>query len=141
MLRWWGFEDESGTRAHRSQVAFSSSSTDAFIAGFESPLRTGRSVVLVASNQPAGLAQVMDALLDADVIVVGGGLAGLVAARTSPSLQVNVTRVDIQGVTVACIHVPKAQSEVATQAGVYVRRRIKHDGTPECVPRLHTVRL
>ncbi len=64
------------------------------------------------------------------------GLAGLVAARTSPSLQVDVMHVDIQGVTVACIHVPKARSEVATQAGVYVRRRIKHDGTPECVPML-----
>jgi ATP-dependent DNA helicase RecG len=64
------------------------------------------------------------------------GLAGLVAARTSPSLQVDVTPVDMDGMTVACIHVPKTQGEVATQAGVYVRRRIKHDGTPECVPML-----
>lgn len=73
--------------------------------------------------------------LHADHILLSG-LAGLVAARTSPSLQVDVTCVDIQGVTVACIHVPKAQGEVATQAGVYARRRIKHDGTPECVPML-----
>lgn len=64
------------------------------------------------------------------------GLAGLVAARTSPSLQVDVQPVDIDGVRVARIRVPKAHGEVATQAGVYVRRRIKHDGTPECVPML-----
>ena len=69
------------------------------------------------------------------------GLAGLVAARTSPSLQVDVVPVDIGGVRVARIAVPKATGEVATQAGVYVRRRIKHDGTPECVPMLPHERI
>lgn len=64
------------------------------------------------------------------------GLAGLVAARTSPSVSVTVSSVKVGGVTVACIKVPKAQSEVSTQSGVYLRRRIKHDGTPECVPML-----
>jgi ATP-dependent DNA helicase RecG len=42
---------------------------------------------------------------------------------------------------VAKITVPKAQGEVATQAGVYVRRRIKHDGMPECVPMLPHERI
>lgn len=69
------------------------------------------------------------------------GLAGLVAARTSPSLQVDVQAVDIQGVRVACISVPKAQGEVATTAGLSLRRRIKHDGTPECVPMLPHERI
>lgn len=69
------------------------------------------------------------------------GLAGLVAARTSPSLQVVVTPVDIDGVRVARIVVPKAQGEVATQAGLYVRRRIKQDGKPECVPMLPHERI
>ena len=69
------------------------------------------------------------------------GLTGMVAARTSPSLQVDVESVDIDGVRVARIRVPKANSEVATQAGVYVRRRIKHDGTPECVPMLPHERI
>ncbi len=64
------------------------------------------------------------------------GLAGMVAARTSPSVNVTVSSVNVGGVTVACIKVPKAQGEVATQSGVYLRRRIKHDGTPECVPML-----
>jgi len=64
------------------------------------------------------------------------GLAGMVAARTSPSLSVEATAVELNGVTVAHIHVPKAQSEVATTSGVYLRRRLKHDGTPECIAML-----
>ena len=69
------------------------------------------------------------------------GLVGLVAARTSPALQVDVESVDVAGLKVARIRVPKAPSEVATQAGVYLRRRIKHDGTPECVPMLPHERI
>ncbi|MGE6660908.1 ATP-binding protein [Pseudomonas sp. NPDC077408] len=64
------------------------------------------------------------------------GLAGMVAARTSPSLNVQAEAVDMDGVTVARIQVPKAQGEVATTSGVYLRRRLKHDGTPECVAML-----
>lgn len=64
------------------------------------------------------------------------GLPGLVAARTSPSLGVTVEALEIAGCRVARIAVPKPMSEVATTAGVYLRRRIRHDGTPECVPML-----
>jgi ATP-dependent DNA helicase RecG len=69
------------------------------------------------------------------------GLSGLVAARTSPALQVNVDSVNVDGHQVARIWVPKAIGEVSTQAGVYLRRRIKHDGTPECVPMLPHERI
>ncbi|MFA5589726.1 MAG: ATP-binding protein [Lysobacteraceae bacterium] len=64
------------------------------------------------------------------------GLPGLVAARTSPSLVVAVTPVEVSGVRVARIVVPQSRSDVATTSGVYLRRRIKQDGTPECVPML-----
>ncbi|MEZ5469614.1 MAG: crosslink repair DNA glycosylase YcaQ family protein [Lysobacterales bacterium] len=64
------------------------------------------------------------------------GLAALIAARTSPSLSVTVEAIAVNGVTVARISVPKATSEVATTAGVYLRRRLKSDGTPECVAML-----
>jgi ATP-dependent DNA helicase RecG len=64
------------------------------------------------------------------------GLAGLVAARTSPSVAVTVTPVSLGDVNVAHIAVPKGSAEVATSGGVYLRRRIKHDGTPECAPML-----
>jgi ATP-dependent DNA helicase RecG len=64
------------------------------------------------------------------------GLAGLVAARTSPSLAVTVTPVALGTVNVAHIAVPKAHGEVATTGGVYLRRRLKADGQPECVAML-----
>jgi ATP-dependent DNA helicase RecG len=64
------------------------------------------------------------------------GMAGMVAARTSPSLSVKAEAVEVDGVTVARIRVPKAHGEVATTGGVYLRRRVKHDGTPECVAML-----
>ena len=64
------------------------------------------------------------------------GLPGLVAARTSPSLAVRVESFKFDGVTVARIEVAKAPTEIATTEGVYVRRRLKYDGTPECVAML-----
>ena len=62
------------------------------------------------------------------------GLVGLVAARTSPSLTIQVETVTIRNIEVARIQVPQAKGEVATTNGVYLRRRLKPDGTPECVP-------
>lgn len=64
------------------------------------------------------------------------GLAGLVAARTSPSLAVVVTPVALGAVHVAHIAIPKAHDDVATTGGVYLRRRLKADGQPECVAML-----
>lgn len=64
------------------------------------------------------------------------GLAGMVAARTSPSLHVQAEAVELGGVSVARIRVAKAHGEVATTGGVYLRRRLKHDGTPECAAML-----
>jgi ATP-dependent DNA helicase RecG len=48
---------------------------------------------------------------------------------------------EVAGIRVARITVPKAQSEVATSNGVYLRRRLKFDGTPECTPMLPHDRL
>ena len=64
------------------------------------------------------------------------GLSGLIAARTSPSQQVQVEALELAGVPVARITVPKARTVVATAGGAYVRRRLRHDGKPECVPML-----
>ncbi|NCC04709.1 MAG: ATPase [Proteobacteria bacterium] len=69
------------------------------------------------------------------------GLSGLVAARTSPSLAVLVEGLSICGVRVARIAVPKSSQEVATSGGVYLRRRLRHDGTPECAPLLPHERI
>ena len=69
------------------------------------------------------------------------GLPGLVAAKTSPSLTVEAYTLEVSGVSVARILVPKSRGDVSTTAGVYLRRRIKHDGTPECAPLLPHDRL
>ncbi|WP_245587374.1 cellulose biosynthesis cyclic di-GMP-binding regulatory protein BcsB [Comamonas composti] len=66
LIRWWEPEPRNHVHAGGSELIFSSNSNDAVIAGFESPLRSGRSVVLLASNQPAGLQHAVAALLDAD---------------------------------------------------------------------------
>lgn len=63
------------------------------------------------------------------------GLAGMVAARTSPALNVQAEAVETRGVSVARIVVPKC-NEVATSGGVYLRRGIRFDGKPECTPML-----
>ncbi|MDO4682867.1 MAG: ATP-binding protein [Lautropia sp.] len=64
------------------------------------------------------------------------GLEGMIAARTSPSLNVSIQPLSLSGISVARIQVPKAHSVVSTKSGVYLRRRLKQDGTPECVPLL-----
>jgi ATP-dependent DNA helicase RecG len=64
------------------------------------------------------------------------GLPGMVAARTSPSPAVTVQELEIAGFRVARIEVAKSVMEVATTAGVHLRRRLKQDGLPECVPML-----
>lgn len=70
------------------------------------------------------------------------GLPGLVAARTSPSLHIEVTSLEIENKIVARILVPKAKyHEIATSSGMYLRRRLKADGTPECRPLLPHERI
>lgn len=64
------------------------------------------------------------------------GLPGMVAARTSPSLSVTVAVLEFSGIRVARVAVPISSTEVATTSGLYLRRRLKHDGTPECTPML-----
>lgn len=63
-------------------------------------------------------------------------LPAMIAARTSPSLAVSVNVVNVSGVRVAQIVVSKAGTIVSTTSGVYLRRRLKADGTPECIPML-----
>jgi len=61
-------------------------------------------------------------------------LAALIANCTSPTVQVGVESLAVSGLTVARIAVPKMHHVVSSTAGVYLRRRLKHDGTPENIP-------
>src|SRR5262245_62042998 len=62
------------------------------------------------------------------------GLTAMIANLTIPPLTVRVEALDVQGVRVAKVTVPKSRQLVATSEGLLQRRRIKADGLPECVP-------
>lgn len=60
-------------------------------------------------------------------------LTALIATQTRPSLAVEVILHTMDGVLVAQILVPQATQRVATYKGDYLLRRLKADGTPECI--------
>jgi ATP-dependent DNA helicase RecG len=61
-------------------------------------------------------------------------LTALIANRTNPPVSVRVTVLQEEGHLVAAIEVPKSTRLVATSDGLLQRRRLKVDGTPQCVP-------
>lgn len=64
------------------------------------------------------------------------GLAALIANRTQPALRVSVEALEVEGLAVARISVPKSGQPVATSEGLLKRRRLQANGQPECVPYL-----
>jgi hypothetical protein len=76
----------------REALTLSGDGSDAMIAGFESPLQSGRSVVVVTSSKPAGLENVMTALLstDPDQRKIEGSLA-LIRGKQVDSLVADET--------------------------------------------------
>lgn len=64
------------------------------------------------------------------------GMAALIANRTQPALRVSVEQLEVEGLSVARISVPKCGQPVATSDGLLKRRRLQANGQPECVPYL-----
>jgi len=64
------------------------------------------------------------------------GMAALIANRTQPMLRVSVEQLEVDGLAVARISVPKCGQPVATSDGLLKRRRLQANGQPECVPYL-----
>lgn len=62
------------------------------------------------------------------------GVVAMIANQTSPPVTVRAEVLTIRNRTVAKIMVPKSRQLVATAEGLLQRRRLKADGTPECVP-------
>lgn len=62
------------------------------------------------------------------------GLAALIANRTQPAVRVHIEALEIDGLRVARIAVPKSGQPVATSDGLLKRRRLQANGQPECVP-------
>ncbi|WP_432536531.1 RNA-binding domain-containing protein [Kineococcus arenarius] len=61
-------------------------------------------------------------------------IEAVIANRTVPPLSSEVDVVEIDGVDIVVVAVGAASTPVGTASGVYTRRALKADGTPECVP-------
>ena len=62
VLNWSNPNPRYNEEAQRTLIAYDSDGVNAIVAGFESPMTNGRSVVLVASNKPEGLDSVSAAI-------------------------------------------------------------------------------
>lgn len=86
---WLSPDPEANLRRARMAMAFSGGASSTYLTGFESPLKSGRSVVVIASSQPLGLADVTNALIGGEdytqsiqgslVVVRGKNIEPLVA--------------------------------------------------------------
>lgn len=63
-----------------------------------------------------------------------GTPTAMVANRTVPSLHVAVEEIACDGLPLFVMTVPSVPGVTATSDGLYLRRRLKPDGTPEAVP-------
>lgn len=61
-------------------------------------------------------------------------LQAMITNKTESPVATNVEVFDLLGLPVVVIDIPKATVPVGTKSGKYVRRSLKVDGTPECVP-------
>ncbi|UZE28885.1 cellulose biosynthesis cyclic di-GMP-binding regulatory protein BcsB [Pseudomonas asplenii] len=62
---WFSPDSEAAVRKTRSTLAWSGSGTP-YLAGFESPLKSGRSMVVIASSEPSRLEEVTAAMIGGD---------------------------------------------------------------------------
>ncbi len=86
LLNWFDPEQRDRERPGRSEIVYTSTSSDAVYAGFESPLKSGRSVVLLISNQAGGLQQAVEALLDPDLLKRIQGSTAVIRGKQVDSL-------------------------------------------------------
>lgn len=66
LRNWISPDAKANLREARNSFMFSAEDGSAYLTGFESPLTSGRSVVLIASMRPGGLADVTNALLSGE---------------------------------------------------------------------------
>ncbi|MFW0755433.1 cellulose biosynthesis cyclic di-GMP-binding regulatory protein BcsB [Pseudomonas sp. H11T01] len=91
LRNWISPDAKTNLREARNSFRFSAEDGGAYLTGFESPLKSGRSVVFIASARPSGLADVTNALLSSEenahelqgslVVVRGKHVESLVAEQ------------------------------------------------------------
>lgn len=75
----------------RDELQFSGSGPQAAISGFESPVASGRSVVLISADQPEALEDAVNALLDVDLVKLVQGSTVVVRGQQVTSLAAEQT--------------------------------------------------
>lgn len=91
LMGWWNGADGTRARPVEAQLSISSPGSDAALAGFESPLESGRSVIVLTSNTTDGLQKMTNALLDPErlrevqgsLVLVRGDVVSSLAAQQS----------------------------------------------------------
>lgn len=85
---WFNFNSDETERRARLSMAFTGSEATSYLTGFESPLSSGRSVVVVAGGDAGGLEQVTAALrnTDADSGAIQGSLVAVRGKVVEPLL-------------------------------------------------------
>jgi len=90
-LDWWDHAHRTKPEDRKQELKFSSDGAQGVIAGFESPLTSGRSVVLISADKAESLGTTVDAVLDLDrvkqiqgsvSVVRGENVSSLVAEQT-----------------------------------------------------------
>ncbi len=90
-LNWWDPAHRTTPEKRREELKFTSDGAQGVIAGFESPMTSGRSVVLISADKGESLGTTVDAVLDLDrvkqiqgsvSVVRGDNVSSLVAEQT-----------------------------------------------------------
>ncbi|MGI4982359.1 MAG: cellulose biosynthesis cyclic di-GMP-binding regulatory protein BcsB [Janthinobacterium lividum] len=86
LLDWWHGTDRAALGPRHAHLSLNGGSGDALVMGFESPLKSGRSVVALVGSTAQNHAELLNMLMDADLVKqLQGGLA-IVHARTVSSI-------------------------------------------------------
>ena len=91
LLGWWNGAEVKRSKPVEANMSITSAGTDAALAGFESPLASGRSVVVVTSNAPGGLGAVTEALLDPERLARVQGSLVVMRGKSVDSLAAQQT--------------------------------------------------
>jgi len=95
-------------------------------------LANGRGGVLLVGVEDDG--RVTGARPRHDGSTVPARIQALIANQTIPPVVTQAATVEIQGKPVLVVEVEDAPRVVGTSMGLYVRRALRFDGKPECVP-------
>ncbi|SDV47841.1 cellulose biosynthesis cyclic di-GMP-binding regulatory protein BcsB [Chitinasiproducens palmae] len=86
LLDWWHGENRNSNLPRNARLSLTGGGGDAVLMGFESPLKSGRSVVAIASSTADTQASMLNALLDADLVKQIQGALAVVRDRNVSSI-------------------------------------------------------